>query len=77
MQQELKARYAELRQAGVFSMKNFESLFLGLNNQIPYSWYDDNEALWGLIDTANPLWILSWLKQRLAYFDSYFEYTGG
>lgn len=52
MQQELKARYAELRQAGVFSMKNFESLFLGLNNQIPYSWHDDDEALWGLIDTA-------------------------
>ncbi|MCE9802231.1 CotH kinase family protein [Raoultella ornithinolytica] len=77
MQPQLKARYAELRQAGVFSMRNFESLFLGLNNTIPYSWHDDDEALWGLIDTANPLWILSWLKQRLAYFDSYFEYTGG
>lgn len=75
---EMNARYAELRDAGVFSVDTVYTLARDLMSRYSEEMFAAEYALWPTVPslTVTSLdQILTWLKQRLAYLDTFFSYN--
>ena len=75
---EMNARYAELRDAGVFSVDTVYTLARDLMSRYSEEMFAAEYALWPTVPslTVTSLdQILTWLDARLAYLDTFFSYN--
>ncbi|VDR28544.1 CotH protein [Raoultella terrigena] len=75
---EMNARYAELRKTGVFSVDTVYALARDLMTRYSEEMFAAEYAQWPTVPslTITSLdQILTWLKQRLAYLDTFFSYN--
>lgn len=76
MKPEIKARYAELREAGVISNEAMFEHFSGWTKAIPDSWKQTERDFYPtqVYPGHGPLYMMDWVKERIFYLDTAFEY---
>lgn len=75
---EMNARYAELREAGVFSVDTVYTLARDLQSRYSEEMFSAEYAKWPTVPslTVTSLdQILTWLDARLTYLDTFFSYN--
>ena len=82
LRDEIEARYKELR-TKIINMDYITNLIVGFGRQIPYSAYEEEMEKWpdfpltptdeGRVGSIES--IIDWMKQRILFADSYFNYN--
>lgn len=75
-QDEIKRRYAELRDISVISTSAVWSLACESINLMDQNDVAADYALWGTNDQASPAWMLNWINGRIAWLDQKWGYSG-
>ena len=80
-QPQVEARYAELRDAGVFTTENIQSYVDDANKRIPRSVWKAERDTWDevgrpSVDEADGQQLVEWFDARLTVLDDHFNYRG-
>lgn len=76
---EVEARYAQLRDEGIFSVNGLQSLIKELTAKIPAQAWEAERQRWEedgrpSLEETSPGQIISWFGKRLAVLDRHFNY---
>ena len=75
---DIEKRYKQLRDTQILSVKNIYDLSRNIYSKYSLAMYDDEVARWGKspsFDITNLEQIIKWSERRLAFLDTYFNYT--
>ena len=75
---DIKARYKQLRDSKIISVENIYNLSTDLSSKYPKDVYDLELGRWPVRPSLNITsleQILTWTKKRIAFLDTYFNYT--